>query len=99
MERIAALTSDLPLGAVLTPKTNTVLARTMAVVLMVQLNQTGTEIRSLLLNLLVREPLVWVEGLGGGIVCAPAEAVVLRLAVGGRLEHIVGSDDLEGSPH
>ena len=92
---MAELTSDLPLGAVLAPKTNTVLARAMAVVLLVQLHQTGTKVRTALLHRPVCKPLVRVEGVGGGVEWAPAEAVVLGLAVGGRLEHVMGSDNLE----
>lgn len=92
---MAELTSDLPLGAVLAPKTNTVLAGAMAVVLLVQFHQTGTEVRTALLHRLVCKPLVWLEGLGGGVEWAPAEAVVLGLAVGGRLEHVMGSDNLQ----
>lgn len=88
------LTSDLPFRAVLRPETDTVLARTVAVVLVVQLYKTGTEGGAPLLHGLICEPLVWVPGLGRGVIRTPTEAVILGLAIGGRLEHVMGRRDL-----
>jgi len=89
----------LPFRTVLAPKTNTVLATAMAVMLQVQLYQAGTEIRTPLLHRLVCKPLVRLEGLGGRVEWAPAEAVILGHAVGGRLEHVMGRQNLENPLH
>lgn len=62
--------------------------------LVVQLDQTGTECSAALLDLLISEPLIAIEGLGDWVERAPAEAVVLGLAVGRRLEHVVRGDHL-----
>ena len=88
------LTSDLPFWAVLRPETDTVLAWTVAVVLLVQLYETGTKGGAPLLHGLICKPLVWVPGLGRGVIRTPSEAVVLGLAIGGRLEHVMGRGDL-----
>lgn len=89
------LTSDLPFWAVLRPETDTVLAWTVAVVLLVQLYETGTKGGAPLLHGLICKPLVWVPGLGRGVIRTPSEAVVLGLAIGGRLEHVMGCGDLK----
>lgn len=75
-------TSDLPLRAVLAPETNTILARTVTSVLVVQLNQTSTECSAALLDLPVCEPLIAIKGLGDLVEWAPADAVVVGVAVG-----------------
>ena len=66
----------------------------MAVVLDMQLHKTSTKCRTPLLYSLICEPLVLIEGLGCGVKRAPAEAVILRLAVGGRFKHVMGGHNL-----
>ena len=67
----------------------------MAVVLVVQLYYTSTECGASLLHSLVSEPLVWIKGLGRGVIRTPTKAVILGMADGGRLEYIMGRGDLK----
>lgn len=50
--------------------------------LVVQLNQTSTECSAALLDLPVCEPLIAIKGLGDLVEWAPADAVVVGVAVG-----------------
>ena len=67
----------------------------MALVLVVQLYETGTEGSASLLHSLIIEPLVLIPGLRRGVKRTPTEAVTLGQAVGGRLKHIMGCGDLK----
>lgn len=66
----------------------------MTLVFVVQLYETSTERSASLLHSLISEPLVLIEGLRRGVIRTPTEAVAVGLAVGGRLEHIMGRGDL-----
>lgn len=88
-------TSDLPLRPVLTPQSNTVGTRTATTMLVVQLHQTSAEGCPTLLNSLVVDPLVLTKSLGHWIIRARPKAMGFRLTIGGRLEHVMSSGDLE----
>jgi len=88
-------TCDLPFRPVLAPKTNTVRARTITTVLIVQLCQTGTKCGPALLNGLVVEPLIVPKLLSDWVVGAPPETMSPWLAVRSRFEHVMGCGNLK----
>lgn len=67
----------------------------MTIVLLMQLHQTSAKRRTSFLYSLICEPLIWLVGLGRWVEWTPAEEVVFRDTIGGRLKHIVSRMNLE----
>jgi len=87
-------TCDLPFRPVLAPKTNTVRARTVTAVFIVQLCQTSAKCGPALLNGLVVEPLIVPKLPSDGVVGAPPKTVGLWLTIRSRFEHVMSCGDL-----
>lgn len=88
-----ALTNNLPLGAVLTPETDTVLS-TSDSMFAVEVHHANTKVLPSLLNLSIRFPNIRTESLRHGIVRTVSETFGIGYAVGGLLEIVMGRRDL-----